>query len=448
MPNIRVRFAPSPTGHLHAGNARIALMNYLFAKRHQGEFMLRMDDTDLQRSKPEFIDGIIADLAWLGINPDLYAAQSQRMHKYQIAREQLIDDGRLYPCFETSAELDLKRKILLGQNLPPLYDRSALNLTQNEIANYQAEGRKPHWRFKLDASLIEWDDLAKGKQSFVPEHFSDPVLIRGDGLPLFVFTTVVDDLEFAITHIIRGDDHISNTALQIQIFAALGAKALPEFAHLPLIANHEGKNFSKRDNDVSLEKIRESVIEPHTLIAYLIRIGTANAANGTETFQTLMADFDPSLYGKASPRFTLTDLDDLNSKILQHTQFADIATRLRKISPKAASEDFWQMVKQNIVHFSDVELWCNICFGEITPVIAPENEILATCAANLLTQEHIDNQSYKLWLNQITEITGKTGRALFMPLRLALTGRNHGPEIGALITQIGYRKARARLNNH
>ncbi len=433
---VRVRFAPSPTGKLHAGNARIALMNYLFARKHQGEFMLRMDDTDTERSRDEYVQAIKTDLAWLGIDIDIYEAQSNRYPRYQAMQEKLIADGRLYACYETAEELELKRKILLGQNKPPLYDRQALNLSDAEIEAYQAEGRKPHYRFKLDETPMEWHDMAKGKQYFTAKNLSDPVLIRADGNPLFTFSTVVDDIDFAISHIIRGDDHISNTALQVQIFKAMGADTLPEFAHLPLITNHEGKNFSKRDDDISLEKMREKQeLEPMTLTATLIRMGTATAANGTETMQELVEIFDASAYGKAPPRFILSDVQEFNAKILQQFTFDDVKTRLAEFHEHAVSAEFWQMARQNISKFSETQQWADICFTDIKTIIADDDRQMMAHAHDLLP-EQINRENASIWVKQVGAKTERKGKALFMPLRLALTGLHHGPELSEILPLI------------
>ena len=450
---IRVRFAPSPTGKLHAGNARIALMNFLFARKHGGEFMLRMDDTDSERSRPEFAEAIKRDLAWLGIETDIYEAQSNRYPRYREMQEKLIENGRLYACYETAEELELKRKILLGQNKPPLYDRAALALTEAQINDYHAEGRKPHYRFKLDSTDMVWQDMAKGKQVFTADNLSDPVLIRADGNPLFTFTTVVDDIDFTISHIIRGDDHISNTALQVQIFTAMlqamgnDTFAIPQFAHLPLITNHEGKNFSKRDDAISLEKMRENQgVEPLTLAAALIRMGTATAADGSETLASLAEHFNPSAYGKAPPRFGLDDIKELNAKILHHTEFDAVKARLAEINPNAVHQDFWHIARQNITYFTEVAEWAQICFGEIATNIAPEDKEMLAYAKTILPNP-ITAESVPAWVKQVGMDTDRKGKALFMPLRLALTGISHGPELRELLPLIGYDRVVKRLGH-
>ena len=445
--SLRVRFAPSPTGRLHAGNARVALMNYLFAKKHGGEFMLRIDDTDTQRSKAEFTQAIIDDLNWLGIIPNLCEAQSQRTAKYDTARAHLIEAGRLYACYETAEELELKRKILLGQNRPPIYDREGLNLSDAKRAEYLVERRRPHWRFKLADTKIEWQDLAKGVQHFLPENLSDPVLIREDDTPLFTFTTVIDDIEFAISHIIRGDDHISNTAIQIHIFEALGAKILPEFAHLPLLANREGKNFSKRDDSISLHAIRETPIEPMALNAYLLRIGTNQAPDGKESFENLAKIFDLEAYGRASPRFDIPDLHDTNAKFLQNLDFDTVAARLQAIHPQAASASFWNMVKDNITLFSDIAIWAEICFGDFQAqqMLSDDADFIRAAAEILPENETLGADDYKAWLQHVAQATNRKGKPLFMPIRLALTGRNDGPEIGKIAEQIGKAQVKKRL---
>ena len=318
MSEVKVRFAPSPTGRLHVGNARVAVLNWLTARAKAGEFLLRMDDTDRERSTKEFERAILEDLTWLGLDWDDFVRQSARQMRYDAAVERLKSKGRLYPCFETADELDLKRKIQLGRGKPPVYDRAALALSAEEQAALMAEGRQPHWRFKLADQPIEWTDLGRGPVRFEAGHLSDPVLIREDGRPLYTLSSVVDDGEFFITHVIRGEDHVANTAVQIELFQALGYD-VPTFAHLPLMVGADGKQLSKRLGSLSLADLRAEGVQPEALTAYLARLGTPTAPDGSDSLDSLTPGFDVSSFGRAAPRFDPKELAQLNANSTEET---------------------------------------------------------------------------------------------------------------------------------
>ena len=324
---MKLRFAPSPTGRLHVGNARVALVNWLFARQGGGSFLLRMDDTDAERSTEAFAQGIEEDLTWLGLAWAEFARQSDRTDRYDLAAERLKEAGRLYPCYETPDELSLKRKAQLSAGRPPIYDRAALKLSEADRKALEAEGRRPHWRFKLEHAAIDWQDLVRGPQHFEGDKLSDPVLIREDGRPLYTLSSVVDDAELEVSHVIRGEDHVANTAVQVQLFQALGAR-VPGFGHLPLLMDAQGKGLSKRLGSLSLEALRGEGLEPITINAYLAALGTPDAPEAALTLEDLAASFDIARYGRAAPKFDPSDLDLLNARILHNMPFEAVAERL------------------------------------------------------------------------------------------------------------------------
>jgi glutamyl-tRNA synthetase len=435
----KVRFAPSPTGLLHVGNARLALVNWLFARSGGGVFLLRLDDTDIERSRTEYADAIEGDLRWLGLDWDAFARQSDRLDRYEAAVALLKTVGRLYPCYETPEELSLKRKLQQGQGRPPIYDRAALTLTEDGRAKLEAESRRPHWRFLLADEAVEWTDLARGPAHFEPGHMSDPVLIREDGHPLYTLSSVVDDGELGVTHVIRGEDHVANTAVQVQLFRALGFET-PEFAHLPLLMGDDGKPLSKRLESLSLKALREEGLEARTLCAYLAHLGTLLAATGAETMESMSAAFDIAGFGRAAPRFDRTELDHLNARALHHLTFEEIRDRL---GIEDADEAFWQGVRPNLAKLTDAAEWWRILHGDVAPVI--ENTDFCRRAAELLPPEPWDETTFKAWTEAVKAETGAKGRALFMPLRQALTGMEHGPELRVLLPMLGRARALARL---
>jgi glutamyl-tRNA synthetase len=436
----KVRFAPSPTGRLHLGNARTALVNWLFARKSGGRFLLRLDDTDRERSRPEFAAAIETDLRWLGLDWDEYERQSARLDRYAAAAEHLKSAGLLYPCFESAEELDLKRKLAQQRGQPWIYDRAALALDPAEIARRIAAGEAPHWRFKLEHRAVAWDDLVRGRTELHGGHLSDPVLIRADGMPLYTFTSVVDDVELGVTQVIRGEDHVTNTAFQIQIFEALGHKA-PEFAHLSLITGKGGEALSKRMDSLSLASLRDSGIEPMAVNSLLAKLGTSDAVEPRLDLAALVVELDLKKFGRAQPHLDSAELGALNAKLLHQTPFEAVVARL----PKGATRTFWEAVRPNLERVADAAYWWRVCAGEIAPMLALEDAEFLAKAAELLPPELFDATTWKSWTDRVAAATGRKGRALFHPLRLALTAREQGPELRALLPLIGRERALDRL---
>ena len=438
------RFAPSPTGHLHVGNIRTALHNWLLARQAGGRFVLRIDDTDAQRSREEYVEGIRRDLAWLGLEPDAEERQSLRLDKYEAAFEQLKQAGRVYPAYETAQELELKRKIQLGRGLPPIYDRAALELSDEDRATKEAEGIAPHWRFKLDHDEpIRWDDGIRGAQKFDPSQLSDPVVRRADGSWLYMLPSAVDDLDMGITDVLRGEDHVSNTAVQIQMFTALIAAAypdseMPRFAHEALLVGNEGK-LSKRLGSLGCDAFRERDIEPEAIVALLARLGTSRPVEAIAERDALVGSFDLSTFGRAPARFDDSELDRLNAAILHQTDFTKVKDRL----PDGMDEAGWHAVRPNITHLKEVTDWWQLVTGPIDqPDFEADDRAFLGEAAAVLTWSETPWQDLTAALK---ETTGRKGKALFLPLRQALTGKDHGPEMKELLLLIGEDEARRRL---
>jgi len=438
--NVKVRFAPSPTGMLHVGNARTALISWLFTRSKQGKFLLRIDDTDQERSKKEYEDAIIQSLEWLGMDWDENARQRDRFDRYNECIEKLKSEGRIYACYETSDELALKRKVLLNRGLPPIYDRAALDLSADDIAKFEGEGRTPHWRFKLMHMPIYWNDEVRGDVNFKGEDLSDPVVIREDGSPLYHLCSVIDDVDYEITHVIRGEDHVSNTATHIQMFEALGATP-PKFAHLPLLSDGEGGKLSKRLGSLSIIDIRdEDGLEPMAVVSLMARLGTSDPIEAFRDVQPLIENFSFSKFSRGTPKFDSNDLLRLNKKILHETSFADVKERL---NIPEMDEVFWNTTRPNLNKLSDAAEWWSVVNGPVTPVI--EDNEFATQAANLLPPAPWDENTWQEWTSAIKEQTGRKGKQLFMPLRQALTGMEHGPELAVLLPLIGPERALSRL---
>lgn len=442
--DVKVRFAPSPTGRLHVGNARVAVLNWLHARRHHGAVLLRMDDTDRERSTKEFEAAILEDLRWLGIDWDDFVRQSARHDRYDKAVARLKASGRLYPCFETAEELELKRKIQLGRGRPPVYDRAALALSSEEQSALMAQGRTPHWRFKLLDQPIEWEDLGRGPVRFEAGHLSDPVLLREDGRPLYTLSSVVDDGEFFVTHVIRGEDHVANTAVQIELFRALGYD-VPTFAHMPLMVGADGKQLSKRLGSLSLGDLREQGIEPSALAAYLARLGTPTAPEGEDSLDTLVPGFDIQAFGRAAPRYDEGELAHLNAKVLHRLPFAAVEDRLRAMGLSPVDATFWEAIRENCGRLWDAGHWWRVCHGTIEPAHAEEDVEFLAEAARLLPDEPWDAETYSAWIERLKAETGRKGKGLFMPLRLALTAKPKGPDLGTLLPLMGRDRAVARL---
>jgi glutamyl-tRNA synthetase len=440
MSKIKVRFAPSPTGNLHVGNLRTALVNYLFARRADGHFMLRIDDTDTERSTPEFEASIRADLTWMGMGWDSEDRQSQRLERYDEALQKLVADGRAYACYETQEELALKRKAQLSAGRPPVYDRAALKLTEAQKAQFEAEGRRPHWRFLLDHSEVSWTDMVRGDVSYHMSSLSDPVLMREDGRVIYTMASVVDDIDHDITHIIRGEDHVTNSAAQIQLFEALGGTA-PVMGHVALLAGADGEGLSKRLGSLSIGQLRDEGTEPEALASLLARIGTADPVLACADMAAIIEGFDLSRFGRATAKFDPAELAQVNVKIVQQRGFDDVAGRLEALDV-GGGEAFWLAVRDNVSTVAEAAHWWRVCTTPLAPVI--ESAEVAAAAAADLPDGDLDGV-WGAWTRSVSEATGATGRGLFMPIRLALTGQERGPEIGPLLPFIGRDRILARL---
>ena len=439
--SVIVRFAPSPTGLLHAGNARTALLNFLFARKMGGKFLLRIDDTDMARSKPEFEEAIYRDLAWLGLAHDMADRQRNRMTIYSTAFYRLQAVGRIYPCYETEAELDRQRALLKMRHKPPIYDRSALNLTEAQRAALEGEGRTPHWRFKLSHEKARWTDMVRGLVEIDTSTMSDPVLVREDGAFLYTLPSVADDIDMGITHVVRGEDHVTNTAAQIEIFEALGGK-VPDFAHFSLLVGTGGEALSKRLGSLSLQDMAADGMEPLAVASYLAKIGTSDAVEPHLSLDTLSHEFDFAKMGRAPAQFDPTELAALNAKTLHAMPYAMVAPRLVKLDVPGG-EAFWEAIKPNVTRLSDAKDLARLVTGPAAPVI--EDAAFTAKAAALLPPEPWDEATWGLWTKAVGAETGAKGRGLFHPLRLALTGLDHGPELKKLLPLIGRAKALARL---
>lgn len=439
--SVTVRFAPSPTGRLHAGNIRTALLNFLFARKTDGRLIFRLDDTDRDRSTEEFAHGIREDLAWLGIDYVDEVHQSARFARYAEAVEKLKATGRLYPAYETPEELELKRKRQLARGKPPVYDRAALKLTDEDRARFEGGGLKPHWRFKLETRDVAWDDLVRGRQHVDAASLSDLVLVRADGTYLYTLPSVVDDIDLGITHVIRGEDHVVNTAPQIQLFEALGATP-PAFGHHSLLVNANGQALSKRDRSISIQGMREEGIEALAVASYCATIGTSDPIAPHVNLDELVRSFDFAKLSRAPARFDPAELRALNAKLLHMLPFATVAERLKAMGI-GGGEAFWEAVRGNLAVLSDTKYWWEVVQGPLAPVI--ESHELCHVAAGLLPPEPWDTGTWASWSTAVKEATGAKGRALFQPLRLALTAREHGPELKHLLPLIGRERAVARL---
>ena len=439
-----VRFAPSPTGRLHVGNVRTALVNWLFSQSQGGKFILRIDDTDLERSTRENEAVLKEDLTWLGLVWADTFNQSERFGLYDEAAAKLRAMGLLYPAFETAEELDVKRKIAQSRGRPPVYDRAALNLTDADRAKLEASGLKPHWRFRLSGERVEWNDLVRGPQSIDTSSVSDPVLIREDGSYLYTLPSVVDDIEANITHVVRGEDHVTNSGAQIEIFMALGGKA-PEMAHMPLLVGADGSALSKRIGSLSVGQLRERGIEAMSICSHLAKLGTSDNIEPRSTLAELAAEFSFSKIGRAPARFDETDLESLNAALVHAMPYAGAQARLKAVDPRAENEAFWLAVRENCARVSDAGNWTEMIFGQADAVVADEDrEFIAGAGAHLPAGE-LTASSWSEWTNALKAATGRKGKTLFKPLRLALTGMEHGPEMAAVLPLIGRAKVLERL---
>ncbi len=430
------RFAPSPTGYIHVGNARMALINWLAAKHMSGRFILRLDDTDKERSKDEYADAIREDLGWLGLDWDGEEKQSERLSAYEEAFNHLKAAGRVYPCYETPEELDYMRKRLRARGLPPIYTPPS----EEKLQSYIDEGREAHWRFKLTPGAIEFEDLVRGAVHFEAEKLSDPVIRRHDGSWLYMLPSAVDDRDMDMTHVIRGEDHVANTALQVQMFEAMGAAA-PTFAHLPLMTDIEGGGLSKRLGSLALKDLRADGVEPLALASYLAHLGTSDDIKAEDSLQKLIDAFDFTHFSRAAPKFDPAQLSRLNAQVLHATDFADVADHV----PAGVTEELWNAVRANLERIADVKIWHDIAISDIVPVIAEDDAAFLNQAAGLLPEGEPDGETWGTWTKAVKDATGRKGKGLFMPLRKALTGLEHGPELKAYLPLIGRARAIKRL---
>ncbi len=427
------RFAPSPTGYIHIGNLRTALFNFLIARKAGGQFILRLDDTDPERSKQEYADAIMEDLEWLGLTWDRVEKQSDRLARYQAAADELRASGRLYECFETPVELDLKRKKQLNMGKPPVYDRSGLYLSEAEREALRRERGAGHWRFKLDHERIEWTDGILGDLSIDAASVSDPVLIRGDGQFLYTPASVCDDIDFGITNVVRGSDHVTNTATQIQIIKALGG-SVPEFAHHSLLTGPQGEALSKRLGTLSLRDLRAQGVEPMAILSHMARLGSSDPIELRTNMEELIQGFDLSKFGSAPTKFDLGDLRPLTAKYIGTLPYEAVADLLAETGvPADIAPAFWEAVRGNLETRADVADWWALCRDGADPLIAPEDAEFVATAKELLPAQPWTTDSWKEWTTAVKQATGRKGRGLFMPLRKALSGRDHGPDMSHLM---------------
>ncbi|HEU0045438.1 glutamate--tRNA ligase [Sphingomonas sp.] len=440
-PVVTTRFAPSPTGRLHVGNLQQALRNWLFARREGGRFLLRIDDTDAERSEERYVDAIRDDLAWFGITPDAEVRQSERFDRYDARLQALVKAGRVYPAYETAQELDLKRKILLGRGLPPIYDRAALRLSDAERARLEADGTRPHWRFKLDHDRpLMWEDLVRGVQQLDPATMSDPVVRRADGSWLYMLPSAIDDLELGVTHVVRGEDHVSNTALQLQMFEAMGGAA-PRFAHTALLTGTEGK-LSKRLGSLGVDHFREIGIEPAALRALLARLGTSDPVEAFAEVEPLIESFDFARFGRAPAQFDEAELQQVNARLVHQLPFETVADRL----PAGMDAAAWNAVRPNLERVEDAARWWAVIEGPIAVTVAEEDRPYLAEAAEVAVTMSWSDDPWQALTGALKTRTGRKGKALFLPLRQALTGLDHGPDMAALLPLIGRERTIARLS--
>ncbi|MGB0921652.1 MAG: glutamate--tRNA ligase [Alphaproteobacteria bacterium] len=441
--SVSVRFAPSPTGHIHVGNVRMALFNWLYARANGGTFLLRLDDTDAERSTDAFAQGIRDDLNWLGLNFDDEKKQSDRTARYEEVRADLVARGLLYPCYETPEELSLKRKVAMQAGKPPVYDRAALNLSDDEKAALEADGRQAHWRFKLSGKTIEWEDMVQGHKAVDLTSQSDPVFIRADGTPTYMLPSVVDDIDYGITHVLRGEDHVTNAAVQIEMARALGAEG-PAWGHISLLTGAKGEGLSKRLGSLAVRSFREDGLEPGSVTAFLGRLGTSDPVDPAIDLSALVESFDLDRLGRAPAKFSAEDLAQVNAKRLHTTDLTVVADRLGGMGVSTDVQSlFWETVRDNITKVADAAEWWNIVSQDIEPVIEDADYIAE--AAALLPEGPYDLETWAVFTGAVKEKTGRKGKQLFMPLRLALTGKPHGPDLKKLLVLIGPERAKARL---
>ena len=426
------RFAPSPTGFLHVGNLRTALINYLVAKKDNGEFILRLDDTDPVRSKPIYVDQIKRDLEWLGLEWDRVETQSSRIDRYNEAALDLKKQDKLYQAFETSVELELKRKKQLSMGLPPVYDRSALKITTEELKTREGS-QTGYWRFLLNLSRTEWQDGILSLISIDTKSVSDPVLIRKDGQFLYTLASVVDDIDMKITHVVRGADHVTNTATQIQIMEALG-KVAPSFSHHSLLTGPGGEALSKRLGTLALKDLKLAGIEPMAILSHLSKIGTSNTTDLQTSISDLIHDFDLTKFGSSPTKFDIKNLTPLTAKFLKTLSYEDIKKDLDLFGvEKKIQKTFWSIAKENINCKSDIETWWKICSEGPTPIISEADKEFVALAIKMLPVKQFDENTWSSWTKEVRNKTGRSGKNLYLPLRKALTGKEYGPDMSTFM---------------
>ena len=438
---VITRFAPSPTGFLHVGNVRTALIAWMFARKHNGKFMLRIDDTDLLRSRQEYVDAIKEDLTWLGLHWDQEAVQSERLAKYEQIKSELIKTGALYPCYETAEELQVKKKLQLGQNKPPIYDRAALKLTPEQRQKMESDGLPTHYRLKLNEGKISWHDLIRGEISFDAKNISDPILIRADGTMTYSIASVVDDAEFGITHIIRGEDHITNSAMHIRLFEAMGS-SIPEFAHLSLLKSQEGE-ISKRYGGFEIRALREAGFDRMAVLSLLAKMGTSDSIENTNSLQELVDNFSLAKLSKSTVTYDLDELIRLNAQLLHNKPYEEVEATLHAMGMVKADKIFWETVRANLSNINEVKTWYDICCAELIPIT--DDLEFTTMAASLLPKGEFTNETWDQWITAVKAATDKSGKAIFMPIRKALTNLDHGPELRYVLKIMGYDRAFKRL---
>jgi len=444
------RFAPSPTGFLHVGNIRAAIINYLYAKKTGGKFMLRLDDTDIERVKDEYRDMIIQDMKWLGLDYDIFIKQSDRIKRYEEAKLLLIKTGRLYECYESEGELNLVRKSQVASGIAPIYNRASLNLNQEQKTNFINSGIKPYYRFLLKDKNVSWNDKIKGNIEYQGLHFSDPVLIRDNNVATYTFCSVVDDLDYGVTDIIRGEDHITNTAIQIQIFEALieaGFKGfIPEFAHLSLVKAKEGK-ISKREGGFDIKTLRSQKILPFAIISLLAQIGTSKSIEIHKDYNKLIEFFDFSIFSKSSTSYDIQELIVINQKLLQSLNFDEISKERDGESLSEINENIWLAIRSNINSLDDIKYWIEVFKSNFRFNNGINDKEFLKKSLETLPQDTSSENAWQLWLDEIKKDTNRKGKDLFMPIRLALTGQEHGPELKNVINLLSRDEIIARLSN-
>lgn len=442
---VKTRFAPSPTGMLHVGNARTALINWLFTRSHNGVFMLRMDDTDLLRSRAEYEVAIKEDLNWLGLNWSEYAKQSERLNRYEEIKQFLINSGRLYPCYETQNELDMKRRLLLNRGLPPIYDRAGLKLTKEDHEKFKAQGIKPHYRFLLEDGKIEWNDLIRGPIQFQAKNLGDPIVIREDGSMTYILCSAIDDIDFEITHVLRGEDHITNTAIGIQITNAIG-KEPPKLGHISLLKNKVEK-ISKRIGGFDIKNIRDNFIDPMSITSLLAKMGSSDSIEAVKTMEQLIDSFDISKFSLSAVNYDFAELKQVNHKLLSSLTYLEAQPRLSKFNAEF-SEEFWNFIKSNINTIDEAYTWWKICYEPIAPEVNENDKNFLLQISDILPTENWDLSTWDNWIAKVKTITDRSGKSLFMPIRIALTGRDSGPELKNLLVFIGQQEVTKRLRGN